>query len=104
MAVEVKQGDSIERDITSSTITSFVGWTGKWAISTTIGGTAIKSGVLTISSDKKKMQCRIPPYNNADVLPLGDIFLEIQVDNTTLQFRRTLSQERITIIPQGITT
>lgn len=101
--LEARQGDSIERDISSTSITNFTGWTGKWAISTTIGGTAIKSGTLTISSDKKKLQCRVPPSEGTDVLPVGYVFLEIQIDNTSIPFRRTFPAERIEIIAQTIT-
>jgi hypothetical protein len=103
-ALQVVQGDTIERDVSSTTITNFTGWTGKWAISTTIGGVSIKSGALTMSADKKKLQCRVPPYDLADALPIGNVFLEIQIDNASLPFRRTFPQERIEIIAQTITT
>jgi hypothetical protein len=100
---DVKQGDSIERDVTSTTITDFTNWTGLWAIFTAIGQTPIKSGALTMSTDKTRLQCNVPPYDGADVLPEGNIVLEIQVSFAgPPAFRRTLSQEKIKITKQGI--
>lgn len=100
----VIQGDSISRDVTSTTVTDFTDWTGLWAIFTTIGGTAIQEGSLTMSVDKTRMECRVPPYEHdaVDVIPIGTVYLEIQVENTDLAFRRTLPIEKIKITAQGI--
>ena len=97
-----RQGDSISRDVSGAGITDLTGFTGKWAIFTTIGGTSIKNGTLTMSVDKTKLECRVPPYDGVDVLPVGNVYLEIQIENTALAFRETLPQEKIKILPQGI--
>jgi len=106
----VIQGDSIARDVISSSIDDFTGWTGKWKISLTKGGTAIAKGVvpytykgsLTVSSDLTKMECRVPPKDGDNVLAVGECYLEIQVENAALQFRRTVKQEKLNVTIQGI--
>lgn len=100
---KIVAGDSIARDVSSTTVTNFTGWTGTWAVLPAIGGTPIKTGAMTISTDTTRMECRIPPYDGVDALPAGKVWLELQVSNTTLAFRRTLPQEQIQIIAQGIT-
>jgi len=99
----VVQGDNISRDVSSASIPDFTGWTGSWGVYTAIGGTALKTGILAMSTDKTRMECRIPPYDGVAVLPVGYCFLEMQVENTALGIRKTLSQEKIKIIEQGIT-
>jgi len=101
---KIVQGDSISRDVTSTTIPDFTGWEGVWAVCSTLGGTPLKTGAMSISADKSRMECRIPPYDGADVLPLGTCYLELQVSNTSLSFRKTLTQEKIQIVTQGILT
>lgn len=96
------QGDSIARDVSSPTITNFTGWTGVWAILAKPGTTPIKTGAMTVSTDLARLEARIPPYDGADVLPIGKPYIELQVSNTSLQFRRTLPLEQIEIIAQGI--
>jgi len=101
---KIVQGDSISRDVTCPTVTDFTGWEGVWAICSTLGGTPIKTGLMSVSTDKTRMECRVPPYDGTDVLPLGVCYLELQVSNSALEFRKTLAQEKIQIITQGIVT
>lgn len=99
----VVQGDSIERDVKSSSVADFTGWTGVWAIADGIGGDVLKTGTLTLSTDKTCLECRVPPYDDGDVLPLGFYIIEIQVSNAALSFRRTLPREEFEIVAQTVT-
>jgi hypothetical protein len=97
---KIVQGDSIARDITCPTVTDFIGWTGEWAISAYIGGPVLMSGELRVNGDR--MECRVPPSGGVDVLPVGRCYLEIQVSNESLCFRKTLAQEPLIITSQTI--
>jgi hypothetical protein len=98
----VAQGNSITRNVTDRAVPDFTGYTGTWAISVTIDGPVLESGPLTVSADTTYMICVVPPYDPPDELPLGTVFLECQVNNTALSYRRTLLQETILIIAKII--
>ena len=89
----IKRGDSIERDVKSPNVTDFTGWTGTWGLFSKVGGTALKTGSLTVSSDKKYMACRVPPYTLSTAPPLGIYYLEIEVFSSVLNIRKTIQEE-----------
>ena len=102
MARKIVQGDSYWKDFSSPDVSSFdADWAGSWAIVQTIGGAVISSGSLTKSTDLKKLYLRVPPAATA-TLPVGSYYLIVQIDNTTLGYRKEIQQELINIVAQGI--
>lgn len=106
MAIKKKQGDSIWLDITAEAADLiddvWVNWTGSWAVAPTIGATPVISGTLTKdATELGKFYLRITT-TQAALLSVGTYYLTIQVDNTTVDYRQEIAQEKITITAQGI--
>lgn len=102
MARKIVQGDSYWKDFTSPDVSSFdANWSGSWAISATVGGTALASGALTKSTDLSTFYLRVPPASTAG-LTAGNYFLIVQIENSTIGYRKEVQQEAITIVTQGI--
>lgn len=100
----VIQGDSYFLDFKTASYPTFdVNWTGSWSIVDALGsaGSSVASGSLAISSDSKFLEMRIAPADT-EAIPPGDYYLVVQVENTTLSFRREIVQETLEITDQGI--
>lgn len=107
MAIKKKQGDSIWVDVTGDALNTvdsvWANWTGSWAIVSTIGGTPLLSGAMTKDATTiGKFYIRIGT-TAAATLTVGNYFLVVQVDNTTVDYRQEIVHEKITITAQGIT-
>ena len=66
-----------------------------------IGSAATASGNMTLSTDLYYFQRRITPANTL-ACPVGSYILVTQISNATLAFSSEISQEKISIIAQGI--
>jgi hypothetical protein len=107
MAVSIIQGDDYAHDYSlSSYKTLDSSWYGEWSIINKAdfgsAGTPLASGSITISSDSKKLQLRIPPASTEDITVGATYMLIVEVSNDTLGFRREIAQEPLAIKPQGI--
>ena len=106
MAIKKKQGDSIWVDITGDALDTvdsvWANWTGSWAIVSTLGGTPLLSGAMTKDATTiGKFYIRIGT-TAAATLTVGNYFLVVQVDNTTVDYRQEILQAQLRIQTQGI--
>lgn len=101
----IKQGDSLWLDITGTiddVDTVWANWAGLWAIVPAIGGTATASGSLTKTVTTGKFRFNLPTAVSA-ALAVGEYFLILQVENTSVDYRQEIAQDRLTVKTQGIT-
>lgn len=103
-----KQGDSLWINIECSDISAidstWTNWTGVWNISSTIGGAPTLSGTLSRSTTPGTFYLRIGPASTSGwtALPVGNHFLTMQIDNTTVDYRHE-EQHKLVIQTQGNT-
>lgn len=105
MSIKKKQGDSIWIDVTGDTLSTvdevWNNWTGSWAIAATIGGVPVASGNMTKGTTIGAFQIRIGASVMKDVA-VGKYYLIVQVENTTVDYRQEIAQEKLEIVAQGI--
>lgn len=98
-----KQGDSLWLDIAGniSLIDSdWNNWSGKWAILDVIGEAPLIEGdLLKISSGVFRFK---PTLLEMSSIAVGAHILIMQIENTTADYREEISQDKLVIIPQGI--
>ncbi len=105
MKYEIKQGDCFWLDATgevSSVDATWEHWEAKWTIAATIGGTVLASGSAIRTTTTGKFRIQVAPSVTAP-LATGDYYLCVQVDNTTVDYRKEIAQDKLVIKPQGVT-
>lgn len=107
MIIKKKQGDSIWIDLVGDNVpevdSAWDNWSGSWAISSTIGGAALASGSLTKDSTVTGLFKLRIGTSVTSALTVGDYYLIVQVDNTTVDYRQEILQAQLRIQTQGIT-
>lgn len=105
---KIIQGDDYAYDYSlSSYKTLDAGWGGTWAIIRksefgTDSITPLATGAITVSSDKKRLQVRVLP-DDTESIPLGAIYmLIVEATNDSINFRREIAQDSLSITAQGI--
>jgi len=105
MSIKKKQGDSIWIDVTGDALSTVDGvwdnWTGSWAIAATIGAIPVASGAMSKGTTIGTFQIRIGASVMEDV-PVGKYYLIVQVENSTVDYRQEIAQEKLEIVAQGI--
>lgn len=106
MALKRKQGDSLWVDVTGEGIeevdATWDNWTGSWAIVPELGQAAVISGTMTKTATAGQFRVRIGSTLMAG-LSVRNYVLVCQVENTTVDYRQEIAQEKLTITAQGIT-
>lgn len=105
MSIKKKQGDSIWIDVTGDALSTvdevWDNWTGSWAISTTIGATPTASGSMSKGPTIGTFKIRIGASVMENVA-VGKYYLIVQVENSTVDYRQEIAQEKLEIVAQGI--
>lgn len=105
MNYTIKQGDSLWLDITGTVDdvdTDWANWSGAWAIVPAVGSAAISEGSLTKTATTGKFRFNLPTAVSA-ALAVGEYVLIMQVENTSVDYRQEISQDRLIVKTQGIT-
>ena len=103
--IEIIQGDS--SDIYTFASTSFpdfsdVNWVGAAVIrQSTIDGTVLLTIPLTKSTDNTQFVFAINPTDSAS-LPVGRLYIAIEIKNMALNFRREVVQTVLKVIASGV--
>lgn len=102
MSIKRVQGDSITYNYAREDGLPFdESWTGKWAIVPRLGAIPVLGGNLTLSSDFASMQLLIEPAKMEQLL-VGSYVLVVELSNAVLKYNKEVTQEVLTITPQGI--
>jgi len=105
MSWKRKQGDSLWIDVELKDIEVaddvWPDWTGSWAIVTSLGATPTLSGAMIQDPVLRKFYARVGA-TEMSTLSVGNYIAVGQVENSTVDYRQEIFQEKLVITPQGI--